>query len=195
MIAVVDYGAGNTKSVSNALESIGVEHIVTKLETQILKADKIIIPGVGEASFALRKLSLMNLSNVIKICKKPILGICLGLQILCEHTAEGNTTGLGCLPGNVKKFEDNSLRIPHMGWNSIKKIKDNPLFTGINDGDYFYFAHSYYVELTEHTIASTVYGVEFCAAANKENYYGVQFHPEKSGEKGLTILKNFVELC
>jgi glutamine amidotransferase len=195
MIAIIDYGAGNTKSVANAVESLGAEFIVTKSEVQVLKADKIIIPGVGEASFALRKLSVMNLSNVIKMQKKPTLGICLGLQILCDHSEESDTSCLGCLSGNVKAFDPGKGRVPHMGWNSVDIVKETPLFTGIPDGSYFYFAHSFYVPYMEETIAVCEYQTKFSAAANRNNFYGVQFHPEKSAEQGLKVLSNFIELC
>ncbi len=195
MIAVIDYGAGNTRSVGNALRELNADYIITKSEAEILKADKIIIPGVGEASFALRRLAMMNLSNVIKMLKKPALGICLGLQILCEYSEEGNTTGLGCIEGKAKAFNSEKVRVPHMGWNSVSVVKESLLFSGIPDGSYFYFAHTYYLPITEQTIANCNYGVNFSAAANLKNFYGVQFHPEKSGELGLTLLKNFIELC
>lgn len=195
MIAVIDYGAGNTKSVGNALSELNADYVITKSEVKILEADKIIIPGVGEASFALSKLAMMNLSNVIKMLKKPTLGICLGLQILCEYSEEGNTTGLGCIAGKAKTFDSTKVRVPHMGWNSVSVIKESPLFKGIPDGSYFYFAHTYYLPVTDQTIAVCNYGVEFSAAAKLNNFYGVQFHPEKSGEVGLNLLKNFIELC
>lgn len=195
MIAVIDYGAGNTKSVANALSQLNADYVITKKESKILNADKVIIPGVGEASFALRKLAMMNLSNVIKMLKKPTLGICLGLQILCEYSEEGNTAGLGCIAGKAKAFDSANVRVPHMGWNSVSVIKKSPLFKGIPDGSYFYFAHTYYLPLTQETVAVCNYGIDFTAAANLNNFYGVQFHPEKSGDVGLNLLKNFIELC
>lgn len=195
MIAIVDYGAGNTKSVANALDELGVEYNVTKSEAKILRADKVIIPGVGEASFAIKRLSMLNLTSALKMIKKPTLGICLGYQLLAEHSEEGDTFGLGCLLGSAKAFDAKTVKVPHMGWNSVKVLKENKLFSGIKDDSYFYFAHTFYFPVNNQTIATCSYGTEFSAASQNENYYGVQFHPEKSGETGMNLLKNFVELC
>ncbi|MDF1610681.1 MAG: imidazole glycerol phosphate synthase subunit HisH [Stygiobacter sp.] len=195
MIAVIDYGAGNTKSVTNVLDELKVEYIVTSREIDINKSKKIIFPGVGEASFAIRKLHLNNLFTLLRITKKPLLGICLGMQLLADETEEGNTTCLGIIPTICKKFENESLKIPQMGWNKVKVIKENPLFEDIGNDSYFYFANSYYMPMNEFTTASSNYGIDFTASIQKDNFFGVQFHPEKSGEAGIKLLKNFIEKC
>ncbi|MCX7875533.1 MAG: imidazole glycerol phosphate synthase subunit HisH [Melioribacteraceae bacterium] len=195
MIAIIDYGAGNTKSVTNVLEELKVEFIVTSRETDINKSEKIIFPGVGEASFAIRKLHLTNLFTLLRITKKPLLGICLGMQLLSDKTEEGNTNCLSVIPTVCKKFEDEKNKVPQMGWNKVKIIKKNILFDEINDESFFYYANSYYMPINEFTIATSVYGNEFSAAIQKNNFYGVQFHPEKSGEAGIKLLKNFIEKC
>lgn len=195
MIAVIDYGAGNTKSVTNVLDELKVEYIITSREIDINKSEKIIFPGVGEASFAIRKLHLNNLFTLLRITKKPLLGICLGMQLLADKTEEGNTTCLGIIPTTCKKFESEKLKIPQMGWNKVKILKENILFDGIENDSYFYFANSYYMPMNEFAIASSNYEIDFTSALQKENFYGVQFHPEKSGEVGIKLLKNFIEKC
>lgn len=195
MIALIDYGAGNAASVSNALESLNVDYKITNREIDICKADKVIFPGVGEASSAIRKLHMMNLYNLFKVLKKPMLGICLGMHLLADKSEEGNVSCLGIIPGEVKKFEEGKVKVPHMGWNTVKFSKESKLFQGIKDESYFYFAHSYYLPKNSSTIAVTEYGIEFTAAIEINNFYGVQFHPEKSGEAGTQLLKNFIELC
>ena len=195
MIALVEYGAGNTASVSNALKSIGANFKITSNEQEICQAEKIIFPGVGEASSAVRQLHKTNLFNLLRIIKKPLLGICVGMQLLAEKSEEGNATCLGVFPTTSVKFDETKVKVPHMGWNQVKKIKDSLLFKDINDGEYFYFANSYYIPKNEYTVATATHDVEFSAAIQKANYYGVQFHPEKSGEIGMYLLKNFVELC
>lgn len=195
MIAVIDYGAGNTKSVTNVLDELNVEYIVTSREIDINKSQKIIFPGVGEASFAIRKLHLNNLFTLLRITKKPMLGICLGMQLLADKTEEGNTTCLGIIPTTCKKFENENLKIPQMGWNKVKVLKENLLFEGIENYSYFYFANSYYMPMNEFTIASSNYGIDFTSSIHKDNFYGIQFHPEKSGEVGIRLLKNFIEKC
>lgn len=195
MIALIEYGAGNTASVSNALEEIGVEHIISKNEKDISRADKIIFPGVGEASSAVKKLHLLNLFSLLRVIKKPMLGICLGMHILCYHSEEGDVACLGIINGEAKKFDSSKVKVPHMGWNNVNIINESKLFTNIDDKSYFYFAHSYYIPKNDSTLATTEHDLEFCAALEKDNFYGVQFHPEKSGEAGLQLLKNFVEIC
>lgn len=195
MIALIEYGAGNTASVSNALKSLGYDHLLTNREDEIMKADKIIFPGVGEASSAMRRLHMNNLFNLLRIVKKPLLGICLGMQLLCERSLEGDVACLGIFPTESEKFDSTKTKVPHMGWNEIKIKKDSLLFSGINNGEYFYFAQSYYVPINNYTTSSAVHDVEFTASMQKDNFYGVQFHPEKSGEVGMRLLKNFVELC
>ncbi|MCZ7601346.1 MAG: imidazole glycerol phosphate synthase subunit HisH [Melioribacteraceae bacterium] len=195
MIALIEYGAGNTASVSNALKEIGVEHIISKNEKDISEADKIIFPGVGEASSAVKKLHLLNLFSLLRVIKKPMLGICLGMHILCDRSEEGDVACLGVINGEAKKFDTTKVKVPHMGWNNVNISKDSKLFNNIDDKSYFYFAHSYYIPKNDSTIATTEHDLEFCAVLEKDNFYGVQFHPEKSGEAGLQLLKNFVELC
>ena len=195
MIAVVDYGAGNVQSVLNALDDLKVQYIVSNKEPEIYHADKIIFPGVGEASFAMRKLHLNSLVTMLRVTKKPLLGICLGMQLLSEKSNEGNTCCLGVVPGTCVKFDETKVKVPHMGWNEVKIDMNSILFDGIEDGAHFYFANSYYLPVCDYTIASSVYDVTFAAAVQKNNYYGVQFHPEKSGEAGIKLLTNFIEKC
>ncbi|AFN76021.1 imidazole glycerol phosphate synthase, glutamine amidotransferase subunit [Melioribacter roseus P3M-2] len=195
MIALIDYGAGNIQSVKNALDDLNVVYTVTNRESDILKCDKIIFPGVGEASFAIRKLHLLNLFTMLRITKKPLLGICLGMQLLTAKSKEGDVCCLSVLNTTTEMFEPSKVKVPHMGWNRVEVIKDSPLFDGIENNSYFYFAHSYYVPQNENTITVSDYGVRFSAAIAKDNFYGVQFHPEKSGPKGIQILKNFIEKC
>lgn len=195
MIAVVDYGAGNVQSVLNALDDLKVQYIVSNKEPEIYHADKIIFPGVGEASFAMRKLHLNSLVTMLRVTKKPLLGICLGMQLLSEKSNEGNTCCLGVVPGTCVKYDETKVKVPHMGWNEVKIDMNSILFDGIEDGAHFYFANSYYLPVCDYTIASSVYDVTFAAAVQRNNYYGVQFHPEKSGEAGIKLLTNFIEKC
>lgn len=195
MIAIIDYGAGNTKSVTNILDELNVEYKVTSKEFEINKAEKIIFPGVGEASFAVRKLHLNNLFTLLRIIKKPLLGICLGMQLLADKTEEGNTTCLGIIPTTCKKYETKELKVPQMGWNKVYFLKENVLFDGIDNETYFYYANSYYMPMNEFTIAKSNYECDFSAVINKNNFYGVQFHPEKSGPAGIKLIKNFIEKC
>lgn len=195
MIAIIDYDAGNVQSVKNALNDIGIDYKVSNSEFVICNADKIIFPGVGEASSAMQKLHLYNLVNLLRIVKKPILGICLGLQLFGNHSSERNTNCLGIIDANVFKFNEDKVTVPHMGWNKVEFVKESKLFDRIDNNSYFYFANSYYLENNEHTIATAKHDVDFSAAIEHNNYYGVQFHPEKSGEVGIKLLKNFIELC
>lgn len=194
MIAIVDYGSGNIQSVVNALNDLKCDYIVTSREIDICNSDKIIFPGVGEASFAVKKLHKLNLFTMLRVVKKPMLGICLGMHLLLEKSLEGNSSCLGIIPGSTNKFDNTKIKVPHMGWNKIKIINESPLFNNIKDESYFYFAHSYYVPVNQYTIATTNYDVDFSSVIEKENFYGVQFHPEKSGEVGIQLLKNFIEL-
>ena len=195
MIALIDYGAGNTASVANVLDELKYEYVITNHECDLLNASKIIFPGVGEASFAVKKLHMTNLFTMLRVNKKPMLGICLGMQLMCEKSKEGNVTGLGIFPINTEKFDDSKVKVPHMGWNQIKTSKPSKLFAGIKDQEYFYFANSFYVPVNEHTTSICNYEVDFTSSMEKDNYYGVQFHPEKSGQAGIQLIKNFVELC
>lgn len=192
-IVIVKYNAGNIQSVLFALERIGARAVVTDDKEAILSADKIIFPGVGEASTAMEYLKQRNLDQVIKAAKQPLFGICLGMQLLCKHSEENDTACLNIFDANVKRFASTDLKIPQIGWNNIH-IKPNPLFQNVKDGSYCYFVHSYHAEINESTIATSNYGIEFSCALNKDNFYGVQFHPEKSADTGEQILKNFLSL-
>ncbi|MGE5353548.1 MAG: imidazole glycerol phosphate synthase subunit HisH [Acidobacteriota bacterium] len=194
MIALIDYDAGNTASVANALEKLGHEFVLTNKETDICRADKVIFPGVGEASFAIKQLHRYNLINLLRIVRKPLLGICLGMQLLSEFSTEGNIPCLGVVPGRVEKFEAEKVNVPHMGWNEVFQKKESKLFKDIKNGEFFYFANSYYLPVGEFTTAVANHGIDFTAALEKDNYYGIQFHPEKSGEAGLKLLNNFLEI-
>jgi glutamine amidotransferase len=195
MIGIIDYGAGNIRSVSNALRRLGIEHIVSNTINDLQRARKLILPGVGEARMAMESLDRVGLVRWLKQTHLPFLGICLGMQLLFEESAERRTRCLGILSGNIVQFDSNSLKVPHMGWNQVHLRNDSPLFAGLQDYEYFYFVHSYYAPLLSETIGVTDYGVTFSSAVQKENFYGVQFHPEKSGRAGLQLLKNFVERC
>ena len=194
MIAILDYKAGNVTSITNVLDDFGAEYKITKKEIDITKADKIILPGVGEASFVMKKMALYNLVNLLRILKKPTLGICLGMQLLCAYTEEGNTDCLGIFPNECKAFDNTKVKVPQMGWNNVQLDLQNPLFKNMNEEENFYFANSFYADVSQFTIARGNYDVDFSAALNKDNFYGVQFHPEKSGERGIKIIKNFLEL-
>lgn len=192
MIAVIKYNAGNTKSVENAVKRLGYKCIVTDDEQQLINASKVIFPGVGEAGSAMKYLEVKGLDKVIVNLKQPVLGICLGLQLMCKTSEEGNTKGLGIFDTNVIKFPDTDV-VPHMGWNNLYDTKE-PLFKGISNVDDVYFVHSYFAEICKYTVAVCDYIVPFSAALQKNNFYAVQFHTEKSGDVGEIILKNFLEL-
>ena len=191
-IAIIDYGAGNVQSVLFALERLGFEGIVTNDWNVIKKADKVIFPGVGEASSAMKMLVNSGLDVLIPTLKQPVLGICLGMQLMCKHSEEGNTNGLGIFDVNVVKFS-NEVKVPQMGWNTIYNLK-SPLFEGIKEDEFMYLVHSYYAPLSENTIATTNYEHEYSTALQRDNFFGVQFNPEKSGVFGEQILKNFLQL-
>ncbi|WP_242204702.1 imidazole glycerol phosphate synthase subunit HisH [Aestuariivivens insulae] len=191
-LIIIDYGAGNIKSIQFAFNRLGYEAILSNDPEEILAADKIIFPGVGEASSAMAMLKETGLDTLIPKLKQPVLGICLGMQLLCEFTEEGNTRGLGIFKTVVKRF-DNAAKVPQMGWNVIKDLKSK-LFKGIKEKEYMYLVHSYYAEHCPETIATTDYGLNYASALQHKNFYGVQFHPEKSSLAGEQILKNFLEL-
>ncbi|OYZ02965.1 MAG: imidazole glycerol phosphate synthase subunit HisH [Sphingobacteriia bacterium 28-36-52] len=192
---IIQYNAGNIQSVLFALERIGVEAIVTDDEEQILQADKVIFPGVGEASTAMQYLKQRKLDQLIIQLKQPVLGICLGMQLMCKFSEENNTQCLGIFDEQVAKFKpvEEQLKIPQIGWNNIYDLQSN-LFKGIENNAYCYFVHGYFATKGKHTIASTDYGIAYSSALHKDNFYGVQFHPEKSALVGEQILKNFIEL-
>jgi imidazole glycerol-phosphate synthase subunit HisH len=191
-LIIIDYGAGNIKSIQFACKRLGVEAILTNDIDAIKSADKVIFPGVGEASSAMKMLIESGLHEIIPTLKQPVLGICLGMQLMCNFTEEGNTKGLGIFDVTVKRFSNN-VKVPQMGWNVIKELKSQ-IFSGIKENEFMYLVHSYYAELCEETIAKTDYELEYSSALQKDNFYGVQFHPEKSGIEGEKILKNFLEL-
>lgn len=193
-LAIIKYNAGNIQSVLNALERLRVTAEVTDDAGKISTADKIIFPGVGEASTAMKSLKQNNLDAVIKGLKQPVLGICVGMQLLCEHSEENETECLGIVPVRVKKFSPGQgLKVPQMGWNTIYDLKSG-LFENINESSYIYNVHSYYAEDSEYTIAKCEYGIEYAAAIRKDNFYGVQFHTEKSAGTGDKIIQNFLKL-
>jgi glutamine amidotransferase len=192
-VALIKYNAGNIQSVSYALERMGVDFEVTADPGKITSADKVIFPGVGEASTTMNFLRSGKLDKVIVDLKQPVLGICLGMQLLCRHSEENNTDCLGVFDETVKKFEPTPRqKVPHMGWNSLSETKD--WISKDLDEKYVYFVHSYYVPVNVYTVAQTDYIVPFSAAMRKNNFHAVQFHPEKSAEAGEEILKNFMEL-
>jgi glutamine amidotransferase len=189
---IVDYKAGNVQSVLFALERLGVNATVTCDAEEIKSADKVIFPGVGEASSAMRALKAHNLDKLLPTLTQPFLGVCLGMQLLCQHSEEGDTEMLGIIPVPVKRFEID-LKVPHMGWNNLHHLKSD-LFTGIQEDEYAYFVHSFYAPVTEFTIAQSSYSDPFSAALQYKNFYAVQFHTEKSGAPGAHILQNFLNL-
>lgn len=191
-IVIINYGAGNIQSIKFALKRLGVEAILSDNETEIRKADKVIFPGVGEASSAMEKLKSSGLDKVITTLKQPVLGICLGMQLLCNSSEEGNTKGLGVFDVDVVKFSKN-VKVPQIGWNQISNLKSG-LFKNVTENEFMYLVHSYYAPLCEEAIAATEYGIQYASALKKNNFYGVQFHPEKSSTAGEQILKNFLEL-
>jgi glutamine amidotransferase len=191
-LVIIDYNAGNVQSVTYALQRLGVEPVLSADAETIQKADRVIFPGVGEASTAMRFLKERRLDEVIKALKQPVFGVCLGQQLLCAHSEENNTDCLGIFDVRVKKFEP-TLKVPQMGWNNLDNMI-GPLFKGIEEESYVYYVHSYYAELSSYTIATTNYITEFSAAMHKDNFYALQAHPEKSGKVGERILQNFLEI-
>lgn len=189
---LIDYGAGNIQSVKYALNRLGIEPILTKDHDIISSADKVIFPGVGAADAAMLQLKASGLDKLIPTLTQPVLGICVGMQLMCKKSKEGDVDCLGIINVEVEKFKK-GLKIPHMGWNNLQDIKSN-LFNANHNKEQMYFVHSYYVPVNEYTIATTDYGVPFSAAIQKDNFYAVQFHTEKSGDIGEEILKNFLEL-
>lgn len=192
-IAIVKYNAGNTVSVANALRRLGVEAVITDLADELRSADRIIFPGVGEASSAMRYLRARHLDTLIPTLKQPVLGICLGMQLMCAFSDENDATCLGIFPHRVRGFESKELKIPHTGWNRINSLR-SPLFSDVPDGEYVYFVHGYFVETGQDSTALTTYGIEFSAGVTHNNFHAVQFHPEKSGDAGARILENFLKL-
>jgi len=192
MITVVKYNAGNIQSVLFALARIGVEAEVTDSPEKLMAADKVIFPGVGEAGSAMRYLRERKLDEVIRRLQQPVLGICLGMQLLCRHSEEGNTDCIAVFDNSVRRF-NSGVKVPQTGWNNVTALS-GPLFQDFREDPYFYFVHSYYADLGIATVAQTEYGDVFSSALQRDNFYGVQFHPEKSAAAGELLLRNFLNL-
>ena len=190
-VAVIKYNAGNIRSVSFALERLGIDFVITESKDEIQSADKVIFPGVGEASSTMRYLKERKLDEVIRNLRQPTLGICLGMQLMCRHSDENNTDCLGIFNETVQLFKSDKMKVPHMGWNALDRVKGwlDPAL----EEKYVYFVHSYYVPLSPYTQAETNYEIQFSAALKKDNFYAVQFHPEKSAEAGELVLKSFLK--
>jgi glutamine amidotransferase len=191
-LVIIDYGAGNIKSIQFAFKRLGYDAVLSNNQEEIKAADKVIFPGVGEASSAMKMLKSSGLDALIPTLKQPVLGICLGMQLMCKSSEEGNTEGLGIFDVVVKRF-DNSVKVPQMGWNTIANLKSD-LFKGVKNEEFMYSVHSFYAENCKESIATTTYSIDFASALQHNNFYGVQFHPEKSSTAGEQILKNFIEL-
>jgi len=191
-VAIIDYGAGNVKSIELALRRINAKSILTSNPEEITKADRVIFPGVGEASSAMKKLKQYNIDKILPNLKQPVLGICLGMQLMCNRSEEGKTPGLGIFNVNVVKFSKKN-KVPQIGWNKINKLR-SPLFKNIIPETYVYLVHSYFAKLCSNTCAESFYGLNYSSALYLKNFYGVQFHPEKSSKQGSKILKNFMKL-
>ena len=195
MIAIIDYDAGNIRSVGNALQRLGAEFELTADPARILAADKVILPGVGNAAEAMAHLRERGLCELVRSLRRPVLGICVGMQLMCRDSEEGPTQALGIFDAHVRRFtETPDAKVPHMGWNGIGNL-DSKLFRDLPNGSFVYFVHSYYAALCPDTIATCRHGAQlFSAALKYENFYGTQFHPEKSGPVGAAILRNFLAL-
>jgi len=197
-VVIIKYNAGNVQSVLFALERMGVKGILSDNPQEIISADKVIFPGVGEASSAMQYLKEKKLNKAIINLKQPVLGICLGMQLLCKHSEEGNTACMGIFPLQVKKFTpdlkaEEKYKVPQIGWNNISSLRGK-LFEGVKENEYVYFVHGYYAEQGNYTIAKTNYILEYSSALQKNNFYGAQFHPEKSSLSGQIVLENFLRL-
>lgn len=192
MIAIIKYNGGNVNSVQNSLNRLNIESVVTDDFDLIKKADKVIFPGVGEASSTMKLLKEKGLDQLIPTLKQPVLGICLGMQLMCKNNEEGNTSGMGIFDINVKKFPATDI-VPHMGWNTISDFRSD-IFSGIEEKSDVYFVHSFYCELSENTTSVCNYILPFSASLQKNNFYAMQFHPEKSGDVGSRLLQNFLKI-
>ncbi len=191
-IVIINYGAGNIQSIKFAIQRLGYEAILSDDPSTIKAADKVIFPGVGEASSAMKKLRASGLDTLVPELKQPVLGICLGMQLMCNYTEEGDTKGLGIFDVDVVRF-NHGMKVPQIGWNQIESLQ-SPLFDGVAEKEYIYLVHSYYAPVMAETIAQTNYGVDYSTALHKDNFYGTQFHPEKSSTVGEKILKNFLKI-
>tara|TARA_R110002073_G_scaffold72537_1_gene177216 strand:+ start:198704 stop:199288 length:585 start_codon:yes stop_codon:yes gene_type:complete len=191
-LVLIDYGAGNIQSIQFAFKRLGIDAVLSNNCDEIKDADKVIFPGVGEASSAMKMLQESGLDTLIPTLKQPVLGICLGMQLMCKHSEEGNTKGLGIFNNSIVKFSAD-VKVPQIGWNHISNLKSD-LFKGIKENEYMYLVHSYYATISNETIATSHYGLTYTTALKKNNFYGVQFHPEKSSKAGALVLKNFLKL-
>ncbi len=191
-LVIIDYGAGNIKSIQFAFKRLGVDAILSNNPEVITSAERVIFPGVGEASSAMKMLKKSGLDTLIPTLKQPVLGICLGMQLMCNSSEEGNTKGLGIFNVDVKRFSS-AVKVPQMGWNTINELKSN-LFRNIEEDAFMYLVHSFYADMCQEAIASTTYELKYASALQKDNFYGVQFHPEKSSVVGEQVLRNFLEL-
>lgn len=195
MIAIIKYKAGNIASVSNALDRLGADYFFAETPQELESAKAVIFPGVGHAKSAMDSLKELGIDTWLKQTQKPVLGICVGMQLLYEGSSEGDTEGLGIIPGSLKKFNSESHKVPHMGWNTVEVLKENHLVHGLENNKHLYFVHSFYASVSEYTIASCNYINDFSAVVAKDNFMGVQFHPEKSGNVGSKVLQNFLDLA
>ncbi|WP_016955977.1 imidazole glycerol phosphate synthase subunit HisH [Catenovulum agarivorans] len=193
-VVIIDTSCANLSSLKFGVERLGYKVAVTDNAEQIKNADKVFLPGVGAAGAAMRIIKEKGIPEIVQGLQQPVLGICLGMQLMTEHSAEGNVDCLGLIPGNVRPIKADGLRLPHMGWNTLTEIKDSPLFEGISQQDYFYFVHSLCVAPSEYTLATCDYGQTFSASIHHKNFYGVQFHPERSGKSGARVIQNFLEM-
>lgn len=199
MVTIIDYGTGNLRSVTNALERLGAEYRLSADPSCISSAERVLLPGVGEAATAMYLLRERGLCDTIRSLQQPTLGICLGMQLLCSHSEEGDTTCLGVFPNRVRRFAAEGIKVPHVGWNSIHNLQ-SLLYDGVKDGEFVYYVHSYFAEMcpldgsSTFTAATTYYNDAFSGSLTGDNFYGCQFHPEKSGQTGEKILANFLKL-
>ncbi|HMB98738.1 MAG TPA: imidazole glycerol phosphate synthase subunit HisH [Balneolaceae bacterium] len=194
MIGIIKYQAGNLASVANALDRLNADYMITDDKQRLEEMDAVIFPGVGHAAAAMDDLRSRDLDMWLINTSKPVLGICLGMQLLFDSSEEGNSDTLGIIPGTLKKFDSKAGKVPHMGWNSFCKTRDHPLLSGLNSEHYMYYVHSYFAPVTNDTLATACYSNEFASVVGKDNYLGVQFHPEKSGVAGSLLLQNFLTI-
>lgn len=196
MIALVDYGNEKIDSIAEALKSLKADFKITQCESEIIRSEKVIFPGYGDAFHAIKKLHLTNLYSVLRICKKPMLGVCLGMQLMADISKEGGKIPcLGVFPVIAERFDEKTMKVPFTGWGEVEIIKESKLFSGIKNKEKFYFGNSYYLPENDYTTSIAINNIKFSASIEKNNYYAIQFYPEKSEEAGLKVLKNFIELC
>ncbi|MBK5142672.1 imidazole glycerol phosphate synthase subunit HisH [Budviciaceae bacterium BWR-B9] len=193
-VVILDTGCANLASVAYAVKRLGYNPVVSRDPDIVLRSDKLFLPGVGSASAAMKILNERELIPLIKACTQPVLGICLGMQLLAKSSEEGSTDTLGIIDAPIKQMKADNLPLPHMGWNNVNPLAGHHLFRGIEDGAYFYFVHGYAMPVCSATIAHSTYGEPFTAAVQQDNFFGVQFHPERSGQAGAQLLKNFLEM-